>query len=51
MLNIENTIDRIRELIENSDNTQLQEELETYHSADLADIFQELKPDFYFKIS
>ena len=45
MLNIENTIDRIRELIENGDNVQLREELETYHSADLADIFQELKPE------
>ncbi len=45
MLNIENTIDRIRELIDNGDNTQLKEELETYHSADLADIFQELKAD------
>ena len=45
MLNIENTIDRIRELIENGDNEQLRTELETYHSADLADIFQELKPE------
>lgn len=45
MLNIENTIDRIRELIENEDNKLLKEELESYHSADLADIFQELKPE------
>lgn len=45
MLNIENTIDRIRELIENGDNEQLRAELESYHSADLADIFQELKPE------
>ena len=45
MLNIENTIDRIRELIENGDNSQLRDELESYHSADLADIFQELKPE------
>ncbi|MBR6127254.1 magnesium transporter [bacterium] len=45
MLNIENTIDRIRELIDNGDNTQLRDELESYHSADLADIFQELKPE------
>ena len=45
MLNIENTIDRIRELIENGDNDQLRAELESYHSADLADIFQELKPE------
>ena len=45
MLNIENTIDRIRELIDNGDNQQLRDELESYHSADLADIFQELKPE------
>ena len=45
MLNIENTIDRIRELIENGDDQQLRAELESYHSADLADIFQELKPE------
>ena len=45
MINIENTIDRIRELIENGDNAQLRDELESYHSADLADIFQELKPE------
>ena len=45
MLNIENTIDRLRELIENGDNEQLRDELESFHSADLADIFQELKPE------
>lgn len=45
MLNIENTIDRIRELIENDDNSLLSAELNSYHSADLADIFQELKPE------
>ena len=45
MVNIENTIDRIHELIENEDNTLLREELENYHSADLADIFHELKPE------
>lgn len=45
MLNLENIIDRIRELIENGDNEQLRAELESYHSADLADIFQELKPE------
>ena len=45
MLNIENTIDRIRELIDNGDSQQLKDELESYHSADLADIFQELKPE------
>ncbi|MBR1776886.1 magnesium transporter [bacterium] len=45
MLNIENTVDRIRELIENGDEQQLRTELESYHSADLADLFQELRPD------
>ena len=45
MLNIENTVDRLRELIENGDNAQLRDELESFHSADLADIFQELKPE------
>lgn len=46
MTNIENTIDRIRDLIEHDDTKQqLQEELNSYHEADLADIFQLLKPD------
>ena len=45
MLNIENTIDRIRELIEKGDNSLSSSELNSYHSADLADIFQELKPE------
>ena len=45
MPNIENTIDRIRELIENGTNEQLGEELNSYHSADLADILQQLKSD------
>jgi len=45
MLNIENTIDRIQELIDNGDENQLRAELDSYHSADLADIFQELKPE------
>ncbi len=45
MTNFENTIDRIRELIENDSNQLLSEELNTYHSADLADIFQQLRPE------
>ena len=45
MTNIENTIDRIRELIESDSDKQLSEELNSYHSADLADIFQQLKPE------
>lgn len=45
MTNLENTIDRLQELIETERDEQLQEELNSYHSADLADIFQQLKPD------
>lgn len=45
MPNIENTIDRIQELIELNAEPQLREELNSYHSADLADIFQQLKPE------
>ncbi len=45
MSNIENTIDRIRELIDNEVDNQLQAELNTYHSADIADIFQQLRPE------
>ncbi len=45
MPNIENTIDRIQELIESNAEQQLCDELNSYHSADLADIFQQLKPE------
>lgn len=47
MQNIENTIDRLRELIEGGSDAKqaLHEELDSYHSADLADIFQQLKPE------
>lgn len=45
MLNIENSAERIREFIEIGDADQLRSELDNYHSADLADIFQELKPE------
>ena len=45
MSNIENTIDRIQELIDSKAEEQLRDELATYHSADLADIFQKLKPE------
>ena len=45
MPNIENTIDRIQELIESEAIQQLRDELNSYHSADLADIFQQLKPE------
>ena len=46
MINIQNIIDRIREIM--SDETQveqLREELNSYHVADLADMFQEMKPE------
>lgn len=45
MLNIENTIDRIREIIDDENIQQLKEALDDYHSADLADIFSELKSE------
>ena len=45
MINITATVDRIREILEDESNTQLSEELNAFHSADLADIFQELKPE------
>lgn len=45
MINIENTVERIREIIDGENIQQLQEALNDYHSADLADIFPELKPD------
>lgn len=45
MLNIENTVERIREIIDDENILQLQEELDGFHSADLADILPELKPE------
>lgn len=45
MLNITNTIERIREILDDDNLQQLQEELNGFHSADLADIFQELRPE------
>lgn len=45
MINITATVDRIREILEDESNVQLSEELNAFHSADLADIFQELKPE------
>lgn len=45
MLNIENTVERIREIIDDNNIQQLQEELDGFHSADLADIFPELKTE------
>lgn len=45
MLNIENTVERIREIIDDENIQQLTELLDDHHSADLADIFPELKPE------
>ena len=45
MLNIENTVERIREIIDDDNVSQLREVLDDYHSADLADIFANLKAD------
>ena len=45
MKNISATIERIRELLADAQIEPLAEELNSYHSADLADILQELKVD------
>lgn len=45
MSNIENTIDRIRELIDTDAAQQLRDELNTFHEADIADIFQQLSAE------
>ena len=44
-MNTQQIIDRIREIIEDDTTGQLKEELNVYHGADLADIFQDLKPE------
>ena len=45
MLNIENTVERIREIIDDENIQQLREELDSFHSADLADILPELNQE------
>ena len=46
MINFENSIERIRDLLADEDSLEhLRQELDGYHSADLADIFLELKTD------
>lgn len=45
MMNVQNIIDRLREIMDDETADQLKEELNSYHVADLADIFQEMKPD------
>jgi len=44
-MNTQNIIDRLREIMDDETLNQLKEELNGYHEADLADIFQELKPE------
>ncbi len=44
-MNTQRSVERIRELIDDETLVQLKEELNSYHEADLADIFQELKPE------
>lgn len=45
MINIPNIIERLREIMDDETLDQLQEELNSYHVADLADIFQEMKSE------
>ena len=45
MMNVSNVIERLREIMEDETLDQLKEELAGFHSADLADIFQELKAE------
>ena len=45
MLNMETTIERIREIIADENIQQLKEELNNFHSADLAEILPELSPE------
>lgn len=45
MINIENIVERLREIIDGENLQQLHEALDDYHSADLADIFPELKAE------
>lgn len=44
-MNTQNIVERIREILDDETFEQLRDELGSYHEADLADIFQELKPD------
>ena len=44
-MNVSNVADRIRELMDDVSHERLAEELDSYHEADLADLFTYLKPD------
>src|SRR5574344_1038790 len=45
MINVPNVVERLREIMDDETLIQLKEELNSYHVADLADIFQEMKPE------
>jgi len=45
MLNIENTIERLRDILQQDDDNLLREELSNFHSADIAEIFEEIEED------
>ena len=45
MINITNIVDRFREMMDDETLDQLKEELNSYHVADIADIFLEMRPE------
>src|SRR5574344_2132200 len=45
MINVPNVVERLREIMDDETLSPLKEELNSYHVADLADIFQELRSD------
>lgn len=45
LMNTTSIVERIREIIDDENIQQLKEELNGYHSADLADLFLEMKPE------
>lgn len=49
MLNLENILERIKDLLESGSDTQLQDELNNLHSADITEIFEELREDEMLK--
>lgn len=44
-MNISNIIDRLREIIGDESVERLEEALDSYHEADLADVFAQMKPE------
>ena len=49
MLNIENIIERLKDIILQEDDNILREELDNLHFADIAEIFEELEEDERFR--